>query len=266
MTAQAGRRVQGFSSIVRVKCAGGGLKFRALSADWDGSATPIEGKEMSATGISATSFANYDSNSQINFKKFEQEFEQLGQDLQSGNLTAAEQDFVTLQGMLPGSSSAQSTAAASTASTSTSSTGTATSSTQSTIEQEFNQLGQDLQSGNLTAASQDYAQLQQDFQTAGAEHHHHHHHQGGNQISQLLNQLGQDLQSGDLSDAQQAYATLQQNLGLSSTSNGSGTTPSTASTTSAADSTAAAQSATGTQSTQSPAFQETISISISITA
>lgn len=243
---------------------------------------------MSTSGISSTSFANYDSSSQINFKKFEQEFEQLGQDLQSGNLTAAEQDFVTLQQMLPGSSSAESPAASSTASTSTASaaststsptTGATTSSTQNTIEQEFEQLGQDLQSGNLSAAQQDYAQLQQDFQQAGGWHHHHHHHHqdgGSSQISQLFNQLGQDLQSGNLSDAQQAVSQLQQALGLSSAnsgtsastgstaSTGSGTTSSTASTASTAGSASATQS-TATQSTQPPIFQETISISISIT-
>lgn len=163
---------------------------------------------MSTSGIASTSLASYGSQSlQDSFQKMKQEFQQLGQDLQSGDLSAAQQDYATLQQLTPQQSS--------------------TTSTQSDnpIQQAFSQLSQDLQSGNLSGAQQDYTQLQQDFQSqAQATHGHHHHHGGGgeqqNQISQLFTQLGQELQSGSLSGAQQAYATLAQDfsqMGQSST-------------------------------------------------
>jgi len=84
------------------------------------------------------------------------------------------------------------------------------------IAQELQQLSTDLQLGNLTAARQDYSNLQQDFQNQAAQRPHHHHYSSGSQdnnaISQLFSQIGQDLQSGDLTSAQQAYTTLQQDL------------------------------------------------------
>ena len=154
---------------------------------------------MSVLGILSSSLSSYNVPSiQSQMKQFQQEFHQLGTDLQSGNLTAAQSDYAALQ-------------------TSTSATQTSSSS-QSTgsIAQAFNQLGTDLQSGNLTAAQQDYSTIQQDAQNQSSQVHHHHHHGGGgsqeNAISQMFQQLGQDLQSGQLSAAQQAYGSLQQDL------------------------------------------------------
>ncbi len=77
-----------------------------------------------------------------------------------------------------------------------------------------------LQSGNLSAAQQDYTTIQQDFQnqatqnqTQETEGHHHHHGGGGSsEISQLLDQLGTALQSGNVSSAQSTFNTLQQAL------------------------------------------------------
>src|SRR5271163_3463119 len=89
------------------------------------------------------------------------------------------------------------------------------------IQSEFQQLGQDLQAGNLTQAQQDYATLQQYFQQqqqgAGQVHHHHHHGGGGDgqqgsQVSSALNSLATALQAGNLSSAQTAFAALQQDL------------------------------------------------------
>jgi len=133
--------------------------------------------------------------------QFRAEFQQLGQDLSAGNLSAAQADFATFQQRtLPGNWSG------------TSANSTSNSST-SPLAQDFHQLSSDLQAGNLTAAQQDYAKIQQDFQTqTGHAHHHHQHREMGNSglsdISQLFSQLGQDLQSGDLSAAQQAYQSL----------------------------------------------------------
>jgi len=153
---------------------------------------------MSVSGISSSSLYNTQ-NPQNSFQQIQQTFKQLGQDLQSGNLSAAQSDFATLQQLVPqlsSSSSAQS---------------------KSPIDQAFNQLAKDLQSGNLPAAQQDFTTIQQDAQSQSAqtqstgEHHHHH---GGNsaasEASQRLAQLGTALQSGNLSSAQQAFSSLTQ--------------------------------------------------------
>ena len=178
---------------------------------------------MSLAGIFGSSISSYSSQSiQNRMQQFQQEFQQLGQDLQSGNVSAAQSDFATLQQSTPQANST----------TSPQST--------NTIAQAFNQLSTDLQAGNITASQQDYANLQQDFQSQGTQsqgtqmHHHHHHHGGGggsqeNSITQMFQQLGQDLQSGQLSAAQQAYGSLQQDLqqfaltnGVAATQSGSG--------------------------------------------
>ena len=178
---------------------------------------------MSVSGISTSSLLNFENQSvQNRFQQFQQEFKQLGQDLLSGNISAAQQDFATLQQLAPKNSS------------------TSTAQSSNPIAQAFSQLSQDLQSGNLSAAQQDYAQIQQDFQsqTSGqnqmSEVHHgrHHHHDGGgesSEISQLFSALGQALQSGNLSTAQQTYASLLQDLQQSGQSTGPATQSATSS-------------------------------------
>ncbi len=53
---------------------------------------------MSLSGISSSNLFSYENQSvQNNMQQFQQEFQQLGQDLQSGNLSAAQSDFTTLQ-------------------------------------------------------------------------------------------------------------------------------------------------------------------------
>ena len=123
------------------------------------------GKDLSAGNLSAaqsdfatlekdspqaTSAASSQSNNPI-----AQAFQQLAKDLQSGNLSAAQQDFSTIQQDVQsqggghhhhghgGSSSAAS---------------------QNPVAELFTELGQALQSGNLSAAQQAYTTLQQDFQ------------------------------------------------------------------------------------------------------
>jgi len=94
------------------------------------------------------------------------------------------------------------------------------------IKTEFQQLGQDLQSGSLQAAQQDYANLQQDLQQSISQQiggHLQHRHtessqssstpsQQANPIAQAFSTLAQDLQAGNLSGAQSAFATLQNDL------------------------------------------------------
>lgn len=149
---------------------------------------------MSIADISSILFSHTPQSIQSNFQNFQKEFQQLGQDLQSGNLTAAQADFATLQPEVP-------LAASTTSSQNT-----------SPIAQAFSQLAKDLQAGNITSAQQDYSTLQQDLQNHGGQAHHYHHGVGGGGISQLLTQLGQDLQSGNLTSAQQAYSTLAQDF------------------------------------------------------
>ncbi|MGA8311668.1 MAG: hypothetical protein WB755_16665 [Terriglobales bacterium] len=140
---------------------------------------------MSVSGISSSSLFDFNTQAAQNKRQqFLQEFQQLGQDLQSGNLSAAQSDFAALEQLKPQTSS------------------TASSSSSSPIAQAFKQLSQDLQSGNVSAAQQDFATIQQDVQSQGAQGHHHHHGGGGSGpsgITQLLDQLGQALQSGNLS-------------------------------------------------------------------
>jgi outer membrane protein assembly factor BamD (BamD/ComL family) len=168
---------------------------------------------MSVAGILSSSLFNLVSptsqsgtnSSQTNASQFQQEFQQLGQDLQSGSLSKAQSDLASLQ-----------------AGTQASSTTSAQSS--NPLNQQFNQLSLDLQSGNISAAQQDYATIQQDAKTNGEQAHHHHHHHmgesgstattdsGTDSTSQLLQQMGQALQSGNLSAAQQAYSSVMQNF------------------------------------------------------
>lgn len=141
----------------------------------------------------------------------QQQFQQLGQALQSGNLSSAQSDFATLQA-----------AFSQPASTSGSATSTTSATTASPINQAFHQLASDLQSGNLSAAQKDYSTVQQDLQSAhgtlaNSRFNQHHHHGGGvstgpDTLLQDLSQVGQNLSSSNLPAAQQAYTTLQQQL------------------------------------------------------
>ena len=133
-------------------------------------------------------------------QQFQQEFQQLGQDLQSGNLSAAQSDFTSLQS---GASSSQAPK-------------------NNPIVQAVDQLGQDLQSGNTTADQKDVTQIQQDLNARQSPGHHRHPHAGtggasgssnaSNSISTLFQQLGQDLQSSNISGAQQAYNSVLQDF------------------------------------------------------
>jgi outer membrane protein assembly factor BamD (BamD/ComL family) len=147
---------------------------------------------MSVVGILSSLFTNTTlQNVSSKKQQFQAEFKQLGQDLQSGNLAAAQTDFAALQKDAPQL--------------------TASSQQSGPIALGLEQLAQDLQSGNTTAARQDFANIQQSYQNQAQPHHHHH--AGGVQeqssVSQLFAELGQDLQAGNKAAALQAYAGLQ---------------------------------------------------------
>jgi hypothetical protein len=71
----------------------------------------------------------------------------------------------------------------------------------SAIRQAFSQLGNALQSGDLSAAQSAYTTLSQSPAA-----------QGNGPFAQALQQIGQDLQSGDIAGAQKALAALQQQV------------------------------------------------------
>jgi outer membrane protein assembly factor BamD (BamD/ComL family) len=135
---------------------------------------------------------------QAKTQKIQSEFQQLGQDLQAGNLTQAQSDFSSLSQNI--SSPLQSN---------------------SPLAQAFSALGSALQSGNVSAAQQAYTTIQQDVTQMGQGHHHHHpagdssqtsNSSTGSALSQLFTSLRSALVSGNLSAAQTAYSTLSQGL------------------------------------------------------
>lgn len=153
------------------------------------------------------------------FQQRNTDVSQLGQDLTSGNLANAQQDFATLTGLGQGGPFANGDAFGA----------------GSAREQDFTAIGQALQSGNLSAAQQAFAELQSSFKNGG----------GGNdsiasavsaaasaatqtaastssiqslygqlksfyqQRNADVSQLGQDLTSGNTASAVQDLATLQ---------------------------------------------------------
>ena len=146
---------------------------------------------MSVSGILSTYTFDTTAQTVQRSQHFKQEFQQLGQDLKSGDLAAAQADIAALT-------------------QSGSQTGLP-SSTQRTgpLARAFDKLTQDVQAGNLTAAQQDFAAVRQDFQARAVARHHHAPDAG---MGQIMDQLGQALQSGNLSAAQQAYSALQNDL------------------------------------------------------
>jgi len=158
---------------------------------------------MSISGVSSSDVfqASVAQGAQTKLQQIQSQFQKVGQDLQSGNLTQAQADFATLSQELPSAQQAGGS--------------TATGPT-NTLTKAFQALRQDLKAGNLAAPQADFATIQQDAQqqTSGQAQGHHHHHGGGssqasNPLEQALTSLGTALQSGNLSSAQQAYATFQ---------------------------------------------------------
>jgi hypothetical protein len=151
-----------------------------------------------------------------------QEFETIGQDLQNGDLAGAQAAFAQLTSKQASSSSSSDNAAADTVNltTPTVANASATSTTDSIYEQlqeyrqerqsDLNQLGQDLQAGNLTAAQQDYATLVALGQSGPNKN--------GQPFenstrAQDFSAIGQALQNGDLAGAQGAFANLESTFG-----------------------------------------------------
>lgn len=146
---------------------------------------------------------------QAKAQKIQNEFQQLGQDLQAGNLTQAQSDFSTLSKNI--SSPLQSNSA---------------------LAQAFTAVGSALQSGSLATAQQAYATLQQGVQQTARALHRHGQSGSGSQtavsstvstLSQAFNSLSSALQAGNLSAAQTAYSALSQDVQQAGAITGSST-------------------------------------------
>ena len=190
---------------------------------------------MSISGVSSSDVLQTSpaQAAQTKFQQIQSQFQKVGQDLQSGNLSQAQADFATLSQELP--SGQQTSGSTATSSTTTGPT--------STIAKAFQTLGQDLQAGNLAASQTDFAAIQQNAQqqnSGQAQGHHHHHHGGGvsqqtgSTLQQDVTALGTALQSGNLSSAQQAYATFQADFQQAFPNSGAAGSTGTTSTTNAA--------------------------------
>jgi hypothetical protein len=118
---------------------------------------------LSTSGITSSLLAQIaDSPSAAN--QFVTDLNQLAQDLQSGNLSAAQQDYVTLtQDALDGATSSATSSANTTSSsgiTTSLLSNIASSSTSSTaFANELNQLGSDLSNGDLASSESDMLSL-----------------------------------------------------------------------------------------------------------
>ena len=124
------------------------------------------GKDLSAGNLSAAQadFATLQkdapagsSASSASNNPIAQAFQQLAKDLQAGNLSGAQQDFSTIQQDIQSQGGGRHHHAHAQDSSGAQ---------QNPIAELFNELGQALQSGNLSAAQQAYTTLQQDFQAA----------------------------------------------------------------------------------------------------
>jgi ElaB/YqjD/DUF883 family membrane-anchored ribosome-binding protein len=95
-----------------------------------------------------------------------QAFAKLGQDLQSGNLQAAQQDFTAIE-QDTSQNAAQSSGHHHHHHHVESSSNSSSSQQSSSLAQDFTQLANSLQSGNLSAAQSAFATLQNDIQQIG---------------------------------------------------------------------------------------------------
>jgi len=146
---------------------------------------------------SSFSVSSPSANKNATLNQLRQQFQQLGQDLQAGSLSAAQSDFASLQ------------------QTSTNPSASAN----NPITQALNQLKTQLQSGQpvgTPARPAPGTPITQPTQTTGPHGHHHHHGQESpadpSAPASGFGQLGQASPSNNLSAAQQAYNSLLQAL------------------------------------------------------
>jgi DNA-binding FadR family transcriptional regulator len=147
---------------------------------------------MAVSGIFANTAINQTSNSQTKFGQVKNDFQQLGQALQSGDLNAAKQAFAALQQFMPNLSSA-----------SQSQNGQQGSS-QNPLLTDLSAVGKALQSGDLAAAKSAFAKLRQNVQSVSHKGHHHGHHKTGGAQNSLASLLDSSSQTNGTSSASQS--------------------------------------------------------------
>ena len=103
------------------------------------------------------------SSPQTRVGKLQDNFQQLEQALQSGNLSGAQQAFAALQQLMPNLSASNQTQNGQ------------INSSQSLFRTGLNAIGQALKSGDLSAAKAAFTKLQQDIQSFNKGHKGHHH-------------------------------------------------------------------------------------------
>jgi hypothetical protein len=108
---------------------------------------------MDVSGVTQSS-SLYTSQTQSPFQQWRQQFQALGNALQSGNLSQAQSAFAQLMQNGPTAQSGQQN---------------------STLTNDLNALSTALQSGNVSDAQKAFATLQQDMAATGRSHHRHHH-------------------------------------------------------------------------------------------
>jgi hypothetical protein len=129
------------------------------------------------SGLSINSLNNYASSyyTQNTANSAQSSFQNLGLALQSGNLSAAQTAFASLQ--------------------QSQNPGTQSTSSNNPVTADMTSLANALNSGNLSAAQASYTQLQQDSQAQGVGHHHHHHGGGGGGMGSAVQSLMSQLSS-----------------------------------------------------------------------
>jgi hypothetical protein len=127
-------------------------------------------------------------------QQFKQNFEQLGQDIQGGNLEAARSDLSAMAGLLRQQH--------------------LPASTDNALVHSLRQLQQDLEAGDVSAAQQDYAKLEKDVNQWAARIRHNSFlgGEGPGTVHQLFQQLGKAIESGDLASARQIFGALKHHL------------------------------------------------------
>ena len=148
---------------------------------------------MSIDPISSTN-PNQTNEMQSNVQQIGKYLEQLGQALQSGDLSGAQSVFSSLQQLLSGSSANQAQITQQTS--------------QSAFNTDINALGQALKSGDLSKAQDALAKLQQDMQATHKGHHRHHHRKADNSQNPVssLNDISES--SNTSSDDSQSATTI----------------------------------------------------------
>jgi len=107
---------------------------------------------------------------QSRFQQIQQQFSALGNALSTGNLSAAQTAFSSLQSLQP-----QAFGQAMTQATSTTQSASGTQSGQNPFQAALAALGKSLANGDITGAQSAFGQLQAAAKTQGTGHHHHHH-------------------------------------------------------------------------------------------